>query len=103
VRLAATVHVEHVFAEGRDPLDLMVQAGASVRVVGGFRLGAEYVGQDLEEAGSPEAEGGIRHFLGPTASVQLVRDRLSIVAGPSFGLSHRSPEVIGRAAAAFGF
>jgi hypothetical protein len=103
VRLATTVHVEHVFAEGRDPIDLMIQAGASVRVVGGFRLGAEYVVQDLEEAGASEAEGGVRHFLGPTASLQILRDRLSIVAGPSFGLSRHSPELIGRAAAAFGF
>jgi hypothetical protein len=103
VRLAATVHVEHVFADGRDPLDLMIQAGASARVVAGFRLGVEYVGQDLEEAVAPAAEGGIRHFVGPTASLQLLRDRLTLVAGPSFGLSHLSPELLGRVAASFGF
>ena len=103
LRLATMVHVEHVFAEGRDPLDLMVQAGLSYRVVGGFRLGAEYVGQDLEEVGDAEAEGGVRHFLGPTASLQVLRDRLSIVAGPSFGLSRVSPQVLGRAAVAFAF
>jgi hypothetical protein len=103
VRLAATMHVEHVFAEGRDPLDVMVQAGASCRVAGGFRLGAEYVGQDLEESINPGAEGGVRHFIGPTASLQVVRDRLSLVAGPSFGLSAHSPEVLGRAAASLGF
>ncbi len=103
VRLAATMHVEHVFADGRDPLDLMVQAGASCRVVGGFRLGAEYTGQDLEEAVDPGAEGGVRHVLGPTASIQVWRDRVSIVAGPAFGLSHLSPAVMGRAAAAVGF
>ncbi len=103
VRLAATVHGEHVFATGRDPLDIMVQAGASVQVVGGFRLGAEYVGQDLEESFDPGAEGGARHFAGPVASLQLLRDRLSIVAGPSFGLNARSPELLGRAGASFGF
>jgi len=103
VRLAATVHGEHVFATGRDPLDIMVQAGASVQIVGGFRLGAEYVGQDLEESFDPGAEGGARHFAGPVASLQLLRDRLSIVAGPSFGLSARSPELLGRAGASFGF
>jgi hypothetical protein len=103
LRLAATAHVEHVFADGRDPVDLMVQAGASFRVAGGFRLGAEYVGQDLEEAGIPNAEGGVRHVLGPTASLQLWRDRITIAAGPSFGLSHLSPLVMGRAAAAVGF
>lgn len=103
VRLAATVHGEHVFSEGRDPLDIMVQAGASCRLVGGFRLGAEYVGEDLEEAVSPGAEGGVRHFVGPTASLQVLHERLSIVAGPSFGLSRLSPEILGRAAASFGF
>jgi hypothetical protein len=103
VRLAATVHGEHVFATGRDPLDIMVQAGASVRIVGGFRLGAEYVGQDLEESIDPGSEGGARHFAGPTASLQILKERLSLVAGPSFGLNGRSPEVLGRGAASFGF
>jgi hypothetical protein len=42
-------------------------------------------------------------FIGPTASLQVVRDRLSLVAGPSFGLSAHSPEVLGRAAASLGF
>jgi hypothetical protein len=103
VRLAATVHAEHVFSGGRDPLDVMVQAGASCRIVGGFRLGVEYVGQDLEEAFDTEAEGGARQFLGPVASLQLLKDRLSLVAGPSFGLSRYSPEFLGRAGIAFGF
>jgi hypothetical protein len=103
VRLASTVHAEHVFSAGRDPVDLMVQAGASCRIVGGFRLGVEYVGQDLEEAFDPEAEGGVRQFLGPVASLQILNDRLSIVAGPSFGLSRVSPAVLGRAGVAFGF
>ncbi len=103
VRLAATVHMEHVFSSGRDPLDVMVELGASCRIAGGFRLGAEYVGQDLEELADPSSEGGARHFLGPTASLQLFHDRLSIVAGPAFGLSRLSPEVLGRGAVAFGF
>jgi hypothetical protein len=103
VRLAATVHGEHVFSQGRDPLDVMVQLGASYRVVGAFRLGAEYVGQDLEETLTPEAEGGARHFVGPTASLQLLQNRLSIVAGPSVGLSAYSPALLGRFALAYGF
>jgi hypothetical protein len=103
LRFGTTVHVEHVFADARDPVDLMIQAGASVRIVGGFRLGAEYVGQDLEEAADSGAEGGARHFMGPVASLQLLHDRLSLVAGPSFGMSARSPEVLGRAGASFGF
>jgi len=103
IRLAATLHVEHIFADGRDPLDVMVEAGIAARIVAGFRLGVEYVGQDLEESIDPGAEGGPRHFIGPTASLQLLRERLSLVAGPSFGLNAHSPEVLGRAAASFGF
>jgi hypothetical protein len=102
-RLATTVHGEHVFANGRDPLDVMVQAGASYRVVGELRAGVEYVGQDLEEVGTAGAEGGARHFAGPTASMQLMGDRLTVVGGPSVGLSASSPRLLGRVAVAYAF
>jgi hypothetical protein len=102
-RLAATLHGEHVFSAGRDPLDIMVEAGASYRVVGDFRAGFEYVGQDLEESFSPGAEGGARHFLGPIASLQLLSDRLTMVIGPAIGLTVRSPDFLGRFALAYGF
>ena len=81
----------------------MIQAGASFRIAGEVRAGVEYVGHDLEEAAATGAEGGARHFLGPTASVQLLEDRLTIVAGPSIGLSGSSPAFLGRVAAAYGF
>ena len=103
LRLASTLHGEHVFSDGRDPLDLMVQAGASYRIVGGFRAGLEYVGQDLEESFTPGAEGGARHFLGPIASLQLLSDRLTLVGGPSIGLTTRSPDVLGRIALSYAF
>jgi hypothetical protein len=103
LRMAATVHAEHVFSEGRDAVDIMVEAGANYRVAGPLRVGAEWVGQDLEETFSDEAEGGARNFLGPTASLQLLGDRLSIAAGPSFGIGERSPKVLGRLAVAYGF
>ena len=103
LRLAGTLHAEHIFAEGRDPLDVMVQAGASYEILWHFRAGVEYVGQDLEESFSPGAEGGARHFAGPIASLQLLEDRLSIVAGPSFGLTDRSPQVLGRLAGSYSF
>jgi hypothetical protein len=103
LRLATTFHGEHIFSPGRDAIDLMVQAGASYRLVGHFRAGVEYVGQDLEEVVSDAAEGGARHFIGPTASLQLLQDRLSIVAGPSVGLSAWSPAFVGRLAVAYGF
>jgi hypothetical protein len=103
LRMAATLHGEHVFSAGRDPLDIMVQAGASYRLAGDFRAGVEYVGQDLEESFTPGAEGGARHFLGPIASLQLLSDRLTLVAGPSIGLTVRSPDFLGRLALAYAF
>jgi hypothetical protein len=103
LRLAGTLHMEHVFADGRDPLDVMVQAGATYQVFWHLRAGVEYVGQDLEESFSTGAEGGPRHFVGPIASLQLLGDRLTMVAGPSVGLTSRSPDFIGRVAAAYSF
>jgi hypothetical protein len=103
LRLATTVHGEHVFSAGRDPVDIMVQAGASYRVAGPLRAGVEYVGQDLEESFSNAAEHGARHLLGPIASVQLLDSRFTLVAGPSVGLTPRSPDVLGRIAAAYSF
>jgi hypothetical protein len=103
LRMAGTLHAEHVFADGRDPLDVMVVAGASYELLRNFRAGVEYVGQDLEESLSSGAEGGARHFLGPITSLQLLGNRLSLVAGPSIGLSWRSPEFIGRMAGSYSF
>jgi hypothetical protein len=103
LRLGGTFHGQHTFADGRDPLDIMVDLGASYRIVGDFRLGAEYVGQDLEESFSPGAEGGARHFMGPTASLQVWGRRVTIVGGPSVGLSALSPDFVARIGASVGF
>ncbi len=103
VRLGLTTLGEHVFAPGRDGVDIMLEAGVSYRVVSWFRAGVEWVGQDLEETFDDGAEGGARQFVGPTASLQLLQDRLSIVAGPAIGLSSRAPNVLGRLAVAYGF
>lgn len=103
LRIATTLHGEHVFADGKDAADLMVNAGASYRLVGDFRVGVEYVGQDLEETFALRAEGGARHFVGPIASLQLLQRRLSLVAGPAVGLSATSPRLLGRLAIAYGF
>lgn len=102
-RFAGTLHGEHVFAHGRDGVDVMVVAGANYQVYGPMRLGVEYVGQDLEESLGDAAEGGARHFVGPTASVVAMGDRLSIVGGPSVGLSYGSPRVLGRLGLAYSF
>jgi hypothetical protein len=64
---------------------------ANGNVAGPLRLGVEGVGQDMEEAFGQGAEGGARYFVGPTASVQLLGERLTIVGGPSVGLSASSP------------
>lgn len=104
VRLALMGLGSHIFSPGRDAIDLLVSAGASVRVVSILRLGAEYVVQDLEgvwEGEEEEAEGGVRHFLSPMASLELGRVRLT--AGPAFGLSPDSPRVLGRLQAGYAF
>jgi len=106
LRLVGDFHGEHVFAEGRDPLDVMVDLGVSYLLAGTFRAGLEWVGQDLEETFSPGAEGGARMFFGPIASLQLLRNQLTLVAGPSLGLSQapgEAPNFVGRIAAAYGF
>jgi hypothetical protein len=103
LRLGLTAHGEHVFADGRDGVDVMLKAGINYRIVDWLRAGVEYVGQDLEESFKDGAEGGARHFVGPTAAVQLLQDRLTIVAGPSLGLSSASPQFLGRLALAYGF
>ena len=81
----------------------MVKAGASYRILDWLRAGVEWVGQDLEEQFKDASEGGARHFVGPTASLHLLQDRFTLVAGPSVGLSTQSPKVLGRIAVAYGF
>jgi hypothetical protein len=103
LRMNGMFHAQHTFAPGRDPLDITVDLNASYRLVGRFRAGLEYVGQDLEETFSPGAEGGPRHFLGPVASVQVWNDRITIIGGPSLGLSALSPDFVARVGASIGF
>jgi hypothetical protein len=101
LRLGATVHGEHVFAAGRDAVDVLVMAGASYNVAGPLRAGLEYVAQDLEETFGDEAEGGARQFLGPQMALELFDKRLSIAAGPAMGLTPESPKFSGRFALAY--
>jgi hypothetical protein len=103
-RLAATAHAERVFLPGRDAIDVMVMAGVSYEVLRPLRLGVEYVAQDLEGALDPEeAERGVRHFVGPTASLELLARRLSVTAGPAIGLSRESPALLGRVGVAYAY
>ena len=102
-RVAVSAHGEHVVTPGRDAIDVMVSAGASYAVSGPFRLGVEYVGQDLEGALDPTELEGVRHFVGPTASIELFDRRVSVVAGPAAGLSYGSPRAVGRMAIVYAF
>jgi len=103
LRLGTTLHGEHVFAQSRDDIDVLVTAGASVRVAGPVRAGVEYVGQDLEELVGDAAERGARHFIGPTLAFDALDHKLMFAAGPSAGLSAQSPRVVGRLSIAYAF
>jgi hypothetical protein len=103
-RLGTTWRAGHSFAEGRDAVDVTASAGASVGVTGPVRAGVEWIGTDLEGAvDHDEAEGGMRHFAGPTASVELLKKRLSVVGGPAFGITRGAPPLVGRLSAAYAF
>jgi hypothetical protein len=103
-RLVLTALGEHVFEPGRDGVDVLVTTGVSYALADAVRVGAEYVVQDLEGAWDPEeADGGIRHFVGPNVALELMRHRARLVAGPAFGLSEGSPRFLGRVAALYSF
>jgi hypothetical protein len=103
LRTTLAAHGEHVFAGGRDGIDLMVLAGASYGLTRWLRAGVEYVGQDLESALEDDAEGGARHLLGPTAALSLLGDRLTVTAGPAVALGGGSTHLLGRINLAAGF
>src|SRR5438094_1995825 len=88
-RALVTVNVRaaHFFARGRDPVDVVLTCGVSVRTTSWLRLGGEYVGEELEGAGDPdevEVGGGGRHYVGPSAAFLMMggRLRLNATAGP---------------------
>lgn len=93
----ANLYVEHVFETGRDALDYIGMLGASYRVLPFMRVGAEYVGQDLEEVFEPGAEGGARMGMGPDVALDLDRGRFQIVVAALFGLNSASPTAMLRA------
>jgi hypothetical protein len=101
LRLGATLHAEHVFAAGRDPIDVLVMAGASYAISGPLRAGIEYVAQDIEETFGSEAEAGVRQFLGPQMQLDLFDRRLSVAGGPAFGIGQQSPAFSGRLSVAY--
>jgi hypothetical protein len=77
-------------------------------VAGFLRLGAEAVGQDLEEAfeAEAEAEGGALYSAGPTAAVEVDGGRYhryQVALGSGFGLNARSPRAVVRVSVAVNF
>ncbi len=115
VRLATMVHVEHVFRTG-DAVDVFATAGVSARVVPAFRLGIEYIVQDIEEAfaskGDPDevappgrAEGGVHQFVGITGTVELLHHKLFLNFGPALAFRTEIGQVapVGRAVVSYSF
>ena len=97
LRMVGNAHFEKVFADDRDNVDVLAFAGASIRTTEILRVGAEYVGQDLEDViENEEAEGGARHFAALVASMELAEGSFWITGGPAFGLNDRSPDLMGR-------
>jgi hypothetical protein len=93
----ANAYLEHVFAPDRDALDYIGMLGASYRILPALRVGAEFVGQDLEELAQSGAEGGARLGVGPDVAVDLYRGHVQLVVSALFGLNAVSPTAIVRA------
>jgi hypothetical protein len=95
LRVAANFHGEHVFAAGRDAVDILVLAGASYRLLEPLRVGFEYVGQDVEETFDAGAEGGARNFVGPDVALDFADHRISVVASIARCVGLAAPPLMG--------
>ncbi|HEY2368026.1 MAG TPA: hypothetical protein VGH87_16625, partial [Polyangiaceae bacterium] len=105
VRLAAMVHGEHVFRTGQEALDVFATAGVSVRLAPAFRLGVEYIVQDVEEAFAEEAEGGVHQFVGLGGTFDLLHHKLFLNIGPALAFRPEIGQVapVGRALVSYSF
>jgi hypothetical protein len=115
LRLAAMVHGEHVFRTGQDALDVFATAGVSVRLAPAFRLGVEYIVQDVEEAFASsdpgdapvpgKAEGGVHQFVGLGGTFELLHHKLFINFGPALAFRPEIGQVapVGRALVSYSF
>jgi hypothetical protein len=100
------LQVEKRFAEGADPVDVVVPVGASVEVRPGLRVGAEYVGQDLEESGEDAdegAEGGAVHLAALTVGATLLDGSLQVAAAPGYATRAGEGGFVARAAIGWRF
>ena len=71
LRLGSMLHGEKMLAAGRDSVDVIGALGASYRVVDPLRLGAEYVGQDFEDAWEDEEAEGLEEAFHLAGSVRF--------------------------------
>jgi hypothetical protein len=98
LRLAGNFHVEKIFAANRDRFDIITTFGTSYRLASFLRVGAEYVGQDLEDAfGDDVTEGGAKHVVGPSLALDLGGGRYQMNAGVGAGIGPHSPGLLFRA------
>ncbi len=112
VDLTANLRLAHYFHEGRDPVDIMLVAGALARPTDWLGLGAEYVGEELEEAGdgdedvsvaSANVDGGGRHLVGPTVAFSLAKHhvRINLSGGAVISSARVGPQIRGSIAYQF--
>jgi hypothetical protein len=82
INLVFDLRAAHYFAAGRDPIDVYITTGALVRANRWLRVGAEYVGEELEGVTGDDRDSspGGRHYVGPTAVVQFLRGKLRLNA-----------------------
>ena len=104
VRLAGTVHGEHVFADYRDPRRHHGAGGGELSrrrsLPRGRRVRRAGPRGDLRQ---PPRSDGARHLLGPIASVQLLGDRFTLVSVPRWASPSRSPDFVHRLPHRYGF
>jgi hypothetical protein len=92
--LEANGYLERVFAAGRDGADFIGMLGGSYKITPALRVGAEYVGQDLEEAFDAGAEGGARMSIGPDIAIDVDHGRFQITVATLFGVTAASSTAI---------
>lgn len=105
VNLTLNVRAAHYFAAGRDPVDVFVTAGVLVRATDWLRVGAEYVGEELEgvSGGDLDDSPGGRHYVGPTAAVFFVKHRLRLNATAGVVVLHGDAGPLARGSLAYLF
>ncbi|MFD2286672.1 hypothetical protein GJU39_18895 [Pedobacter petrophilus] len=86
-RLLGNLRFEKAFDKTRDKLDFISAIGFQHRITGGWYLGFEAIGQDLEGFWEKdEAEGGAKVMIGPSMNLSPNHSRLSfsLSGGPVF-------------------